>query len=176
MCLIEKTIFYDSNKVDKILGQLGKSLKKRSEYCTDLLIQRLNNTKERQNKICLDNKFNRRLSYCLKKDDNNNSRNHHINSFNSSSNSNQIKSYSYTYKQNGDSSQTRNLDKFEIYPNQNNDYYEYENKRLIQILKEIYSIAQAHSQVLGNNCSINFFDNFFWQTFCFYLLNSSLSS
>ena len=44
LCLFEKSNYYDCYKVSKILSTIGRSLKSKSEYCTNLLIKRLDNT------------------------------------------------------------------------------------------------------------------------------------
>ena len=44
LCLFEKSSYYDSFKVCKIISTVGRSLKSKSEYCTNLLIKRIDNT------------------------------------------------------------------------------------------------------------------------------------
>lgn len=146
LCIFEKFTCYDSFKIDKIISTIGKSLKAKSEYCTNLLIQRI---KVAQQIKCI--KTNR-LSTCLNKSKrlsthiNANgtvigstetleeeiyvSRSHKSNSFR--------KSNSYSYGRNSD-----------IDPDQKYARFDYENKKGLQILGEIYVIASVHPQVLG---------------------------
>lgn len=41
LCLFEKSAYYNSYKICKILSTVGKALKGKAEYCTNLLIKRL---------------------------------------------------------------------------------------------------------------------------------------
>ncbi len=44
LCLFEKSNYYDTYKVSKIISTIGRSLKSKSEFCTNLLIKRIDNT------------------------------------------------------------------------------------------------------------------------------------
>lgn len=46
----QKSPYYESYKIDKIIGLVGKSLKGKAEYCTNLLIQRIKLSQARSSK------------------------------------------------------------------------------------------------------------------------------
>ncbi|CAF0821844.1 unnamed protein product, partial [Brachionus calyciflorus] len=105
------SIYFESYKIDKILSTVGKSLRKKSEYCTNLLIQRIKYLINRALKI---NNLNTRLN-------------------------NHAKSLHYKDE---DNILERTLN------DQEARIYEYQ-KRYIQILTEIYEIANVFPNILN---------------------------
>ena len=57
----KKSTYYDSFKIDKIIGLIGKSLKGKAEFCTNLLIQRIKLIQQKSSKA---NSLNKRYSFC----------------------------------------------------------------------------------------------------------------
>jgi len=57
----KKSTYYDSFKIDKIIGLVGKSLKGKAEFCTNLLIQRIKLIQQKSSKA---NSLNKRFSFC----------------------------------------------------------------------------------------------------------------
>ena len=57
----KKSTYYDSFKIDKIIGLIGKSLKGKAEFCTNLLMQRIKLIQQKSSKA---NSLNKRYSFC----------------------------------------------------------------------------------------------------------------
>ncbi len=140
LCIFEKFTFYDSFKIDKILSTVGKSLKSKAEYCTDLLIQRIRSS--RHHSRCI--KVNR-LSSCNP---------HKRQSARINANGTIVGSTETLEEEvyiSGRSQKTNSFRKSNSYSYTDADTRlsrDYENKRSLQILGEIYVIASVHPQVL----------------------------
>lgn len=156
----QKSPYYDSFKIDKIIGLVGKSLKGKAEYCTTLLIQRIRLAQQKTSKT---NSLTRRLNNTQRYshqiinaqgnvlhdsiDDLDDdiylgaAKSHRSNKTNNSFR----KSHSYCYR-------NTNMDSDEYHMIANNSMnaasQSVDPKLCVQILGEIYSIAIVHPHVL----------------------------
>jgi protein melted len=146
-----KAPYYDSFKIDKIIGLIGKSLKGKAEFCTNLLIQRLKSLEKKKINSLLtkQQRTSQRYSHQLSIDENDLliTENNNINNNN---NSNSFRrSYTYCYK-NNNINNIVDSDDYHMISNHSNDSTSMSiaTKMNVQILSEIYSIASVHPHVL----------------------------
>lgn len=173
----QKSTYYDSFKIDKIIGLIGKSLKGKAEFCTNLLIQRIRLAQQKSSKV---NSLNKRFSFCVTAAASGNAtgqrysyqlpnvngsilhdsiddlddiyvtgKSHRSTKTNASNSVKKSHSYCYrnNYNNNVDS------DEYHMITNQSNNSGHNLNandpKKCVQILEEIAQIASVHPHVLG---------------------------